>query len=267
MPANPSYTVYAPGPMQWPALESYLQNYLQQDQPINAFTAALPNIVYNAELRIYRELDFLNTRQQNATLAFTAGARTLDLSAMTGTMNVPTYPVVIQRLAAITPTGSMPANGTRVQFLETSLDFLDFIWPNASQTLAPSPGFAYWAPVSATLVAVAPTPDQAYAAEVTGTWRPAPMSTTNPETWLGDNLPDLLFAACMVEGTGWIRDYGQQSDDPRFALSWEQNYQLHKASALEEEQRRKGYDPGWQPYSPAPLAAQVPPGGAMVKGR
>lgn len=241
--------------MQWTDLTNALGYYLQQFQnPPAEWTDSLPTIVNNAELRIYRDLDFLATRGQNSSLTFTAGNRVLSMAPMSGqtvagfpTLN--SYPVVVQGVAALVP----PNNG-RVRFILTSIDFIDMVWPDSTITQEPSTALAYYALLDHETVVVAPTPDKSYVAQVTGTWRPAPMSAGNPDTWLGDNLPDLLFKACMVEATGWMRDFGQQSDDPKLAMSWEAAYQAAKMNALEEEQRRKGQDPGWAPYSPTPLS-------------
>lgn len=271
--------------MQWPDISSALQNYLEAapvgQSPTPDFTAAIPVIVNNGELRIYRELDFLATRGTNVSLICTPGSRQLLLGSLTsnpaftlddpylglldagnvigdGTPTNPMvggfitaypYPVVVQRIGLLVGSAWVP-------LAEVSLDFLDLIWPNTTQVGVPSPGFGYFAMLDHATALIAPTPVSAYRTQVVGTWRPVPMSAANPETWLGDNLSDLFFAACMVEASAFIRNFGAQSDDPRMAVSWETHYQALKAAALEEEQRRKGQGPGWQPFSPTPAAGQ-----------
>ena len=239
------------------ALGYYCQQYIS---PSAEWTASLPTILNNAELRVYRDLDFLATRGENATVSFTAGSRTLSMAPMTGNplssgdRLFNSYPVVVQGVSAIVPQGDAPQAGTRVRFILTSVDFIDVVWPEEATTQAPSTALAYYALLDHQTIIVAPTPDKAYTAEITGTWRPAPLSSTNPSTWLWSNLPDLAFKAAMVEAAGWMRDFGQQSDDPKMAQSWEALYQEAKANAMEEESRRKGQDPGWQPFSPTPLS-------------
>lgn len=238
-------------------LVAAIDNYLEQDpsQPgTDQFAAAIPTFLSNAEQRIYRELDFLTTRQQVAQSTFTAGSRSLSLTTLS-TGNYPQYPIVVQGVAAILPASvSVPSSGTRIQYELTSLDFIDMAWPTEASTAPPSEEFAYFAMKTDQEVVVAPTPDQTYTAEVTGTFRPAPMSVSNTTTWLGDNLPDLLFFACMIEATGYLRDYGASSDDPRLAISWDKRFADAKASAMSEESRRKGEGTGWTPYSPSVLA-------------
>ncbi len=245
----------------WTTLSAQLVNYLQQDPASTNFTAALPTIVSNAELRIYRELDFLATRGQNSSVSFTGGSRTLSLAGMTGQLVgglavAPSYPIVVQGLAVIIPFPDLPAAGTRVRFTLTSVDFIDAIWPQEAVTgtpgAAPTP-FAYYAMLDHQTAIVAPTPATDWVAEVTGTFRPAPMSATNEETWLGDNLPDLLFCACMIEGF----KYQREVSDPKMALPWEQRYEECKTAAFSEEQRRKGLGPSAQPFQPAPELSQT----------
>lgn len=80
------------------------------------------------------------------------------------------------------------------------------------------------------------------------------MTSVNPPTWLGTNLPDLFLAGINVFMAGYQRDFGAQSDNPQLALSWEQSFQTLLRSAAVEEARRKAQSAAWQPYSPAPLA-------------
>ncbi len=242
----------------WTVLTNQLTNYLEEENSAD-FTTALPQIVSDAELRIYRDLDFLATRGQNHSLTFTAGQRTLSLAGITGATigGYPVayaYPVVVQGITACTPVNTAPPTTTRVRFQPATLDFIDMIWPDEATTQAPGVQSGFFALVDHERVVVAPTPDQAYTVEVTGTWRPAPMSSTQAQSWLGDNVPDLLFAACMVEGAAYQRDFGSMSDDPQKALSWNAHYDALKANATEEEQRRKSQGMGWLPFGAAPVA-------------
>jgi len=232
-----------------------IQSFSRQDptQPgTQNFQAQIPTFLGNAELRIYRELDFLATRGQNNSLSFTAGSRTLSLGGITSPSNSPVYPMVVQGLAAITPAGSSVTVGMRVQFELVSLDFLDMYWPQESVTATPVVGQAKYAMRDAYTIVVAPTPAGAYTAEITGTWRPELLSSTNTVSYISLTYPDLLLAASMVEASAWMRAFSHMSDNPQLALSWETHYQQLKASAMEEEQRRKDQGPGWEPFSSAP---------------
>lgn len=247
--------------MDWAGLNAALGHYLEEEQPSDAFTAILPVLVQKAELRIYREIDFLAHRGVNASLVFVPGSRTLDLTGMTGQLvngitPLNPFPVSVEGISAVLPAWQQPSAGTRVRFRRVSLDTIDMVWPQETVTGSPGSPFALWTMLDDHTAIVAPTPDNQYLAEVTGTWRPAPMSSVNTRTWLGDNLPDLLIDACMIEAMGYRQDFGAQSDDPRAALSWEQRYQADKASATSEEGRRRlgGLVP--------PIAMAAPPGRA-----
>jgi hypothetical protein len=229
--------------MQYNQLVTDLNTLLVIPSGDPSFAAILPALIDDAEQRIYRELDFLYTRTtyDSTPVNFVNGSRVI---------NAPSTAIVIQGLSAITPVGSQAAAGTRNVLELVSLDFIDSTWPTESVTALPQ----YFAMKTDTIVVVAPTPDNNYIAEFTGTFRPPPMSATNQETWLGDHLPDLFLAACMVFGSAYLRDYGAGSSDPQLAMSWEAHYQSHKQSAIEEEQRRKTQGTGWSPYSPTPLS-------------
>jgi len=235
-------------PMTYSMLVTALAQLLVLDENEADFVTILPTAIQDAEQRIYLSMDFLNTRTVNSGSAFTAGSRTFTLPTSPSTI------MVLQGVAAITPAGAAPSAGKRVQFEPVSLDYIDSTWPQESQTASPDGNDPAWAMIDDASIAVKPTPDQNYTVELTGTFRPNPMSASNPTTYIGNTYPQLLVAACMVFLAGWQRDYGQQSDDPRLAVSWKDMYATQLASALQEEQRRKGQGVGWAPFSETPQA-------------
>jgi len=91
--------------------------------------------------------------------------------------------------------------------------------------------------------------------EVVGTIRPTPLSSNNTTTFLTNQLSDLLFAACMSAIAGYQKDYGTQADDPKSAMSWENQYQMRIASANKEEMMRKFQSGDWL-SEPRPQVAQ-----------
>jgi hypothetical protein len=52
------------------------------------------------------------------------------------------------------------------------------------------------------------------------------------------------MAASMVFGSGYMRNFGAQADNPQMSQSWETQYQLLKQSANAEAARQKfaGWD-------------------------
>jgi hypothetical protein len=243
----------------WTTISQALQLYLEEapvgGQTTAEFQAALPIMVSNAELRIYRDIPFLAERGSNTSGTFTIGNRQFNLSSLTGqtisdgTAVAYPQPVSVEGIGAV-------VSGETVWFLRASLDWIDFVWPLPTQTAAPVLDSAYYAALSDIEIVVAPTPDEAYKAVVVGTWRPMPMSATNETTWLGTYLPDLFHDACMCEGEAYIRNYGAQADDPRAAMSWESTYASRLAPARAEEARRRGIP--WPPAGAAPPPPQQP---------
>lgn len=228
--------------LDYTTLVATLNNLLQETGSAD-FTAILPNIIDDAEQRIYRELNFIAQRQENTSLTTSSGTRALALTSTTLSC------VTVEQVALFTPAGAGPSSGTRVQYQgPVSLDFINMVWPSQSATSAPSLySSGYWAMADAQTVVLAPTPDASYTAGITGVFRPAAMSSSNPTTYLGTSYPDLFLSACMVFGAAYQRDFGQSSDDPAKALSWEAHYQSEKQSAVEEEARRRGESTGWTP--------------------
>ena len=231
-------------PMNYNTLTTYLASILVLDANDTNFQTILPAAIQDAEQRIYLAMDFLNTRSVNSGSAFTRGSRTFVLPTSPSTI------MVLQGVAAITPAGSAPSAGTRNQLEAASLDYIDSTWPVESETGIPDT----WAMQDDATIVVKPTPAANYTVELTGVFRPVPMSAANTTTYIGNTYPQLLVAGCMIFLAGWQRDYGQQSDDPRLAVSWKSIFDDQLTLALAEEQRRKGQGTGWTPFSTTPAA-------------
>lgn len=209
------------------------------------FLIDLPNIIADAELRIYRDLDLLDTSVRDSSAALVAGNRNLTLPTASGT------PVVTEEINVITPAGTTnPDSGTRNPLTPCSDEMLNMLWSSVSGSTVPQ----YFAMVNQGLVILGPWPNAAYQVEWVGTIRPAPMSSTNTTTILSQYFPDLLLAASMVRAAGYMKNYGAAVDDPKMAISWEGHYQTLKQSADVEEQRKNFETAGWSSKSPTPVA-------------
>jgi hypothetical protein len=215
-----------------------------------AFAAIFPLAISYAENRIYSDLMLLATRQSNTTLATTAGSRTINMTAL---------PLVVaEGFGLCSPTGSTTATGTFYPYEECSLDMIDILWPEQSVTLAPSAADnlgRWWALLDADTIVVAPTPDAAYTAVITGLFQPEELSASNPTTYLTAEYPELMTTATMIYLSGWVKkNYGAQSEDPKMAVSYESQYAALKDGALLEEMRRRGMTPNL-PRQPLPQTA------------
>jgi hypothetical protein len=224
--------------MTYTDLANRLATYLIEQLTEANFVIALPAIIEAGELRCYRELSPVATRATAAsTLA--QGAYTFALPA----------DFVLGNDVYLTPT-----SGTaRISLLQRDPTFLAALAPDpAAYTVGTPP--KYWAEDPAGSIVVAPAADTAYATQTVYCQRPAPLSATNATTWLSLHEPDLMFNACMVAGSGYTKNFGQGSDNPQMALSWEQQYQTALAGARREESRRKGEGTFDSSFTPPPTS-------------
>jgi len=202
------------------------------------FVQILPSAINYAEGRIYREADFISTVIRD-TGVLTANSRNFTLPSNVGQFNV------VRQLNCITPAETLPADGTRNPMTPVSTEVMDMLWPSEQAPSTPSipTMFAMLTQnnvKSQTVdVLVGPAPDDSYNVEVIGTVNPTPLSESNPTTYLTLYLPDLFLAASMVFMTGFQKSFGAQADDPRSAMSWEQQYlTLFKSADLVDARQR-----------------------------
>ena len=213
-----------------------------------AFLTILPQMIVYAELRMYRDLDFLFTSGSTTAYSLTSGSRILNVPADTfpyGTLVVP------EQINVITPAGtSNPDLGTRNPLLPTTKEFLDAVYGSSSTTGLPQ----YWVPFDDYTFLVGPYPDAGYTVELVGTYRPASLSASNLTTFISLNLPDLMIMASMVYISAYQRNFGRANDDPQMAVTYESQYQTLLKSAATEEARKKFEASGWSSQSPSPFA-------------
>lgn len=222
-----------------------LANMLPVPASDPGFVTVLPNIIDDAEQRLYRELDLLNTIVRDSSAALVAGNRNFTLPSVQGTF------LVVEDMNVITPAGQAnPDQGTRHPLLPTSKEALDFLYPSNSGAGVP----VYFAPITQGQYIVAPWPDAAYQVEVVGTQRPAPLSASNTHTLLTDYFPDLFMAASLIFAAGYQQNFSAMGDNPQSALAWEAHYQALIKSAAVEEMRKKHGSEGWSSKQPDPLA-------------
>jgi hypothetical protein len=210
-----------------------------------AYIDALPNIIDDAEQRLYRELDLLSTVTRDSA-ALVANNRNFALPDNNGAF------VVVEQMNIITPAAvTNPDQGTRRQLLPVSREYLDAVGGSPSYTGVPT----MFAPINQEDWIVGPAwPDAAYTIEVVGTIRPTPLSVGNQNTFLTDNLPDVFLAAALVMSAGYQKNFSSMGDDPKAAVSWESHVQTLLSSAKVEEIRKKFGSQAWSSKSPDPIA-------------
>lgn len=205
------------------------------------YVTVLPNIIDDAEQRIYRELDLLSTIVRDSSGTLVANSRNFTF---------PQHFVVSESINVYTPAGTTT---NRNQLVPVTREFLDAVWPNEASASTPSVP-QYYAMVTDQQIIVGPAPDANYTMEVVGTIRPAPLSASNTTTYLTNYLPDLFMAASLVFAAGYLQNYGAMVDNPQQAMSWETHYKSLFESANVEENRKKYAAQAWSPKQPSPLA-------------
>ena len=227
--------------MDYTSYVNSLCNIMAITSTTTQFQTVLPNIIDYAEQRMYRELDLINTIVQNSTGATAALNRNFVLPSNPPNGNF----ITVQGMNVITPPSTSVNNGQRNQLQPVTRDFLDSTYGGPSTVGVPQ----YFAMITQFTAILGPWPDNQYQIEVIGTIRPQPLSTSNTTTFLTQYLPDAFLAASMIFASGYMRDFGSQSDNPQQASSWEAQYQSLMQSASAEELRKKFAGPQWTSYS------------------
>lgn len=211
------------------------------------FQQMLPNCIDDAEQDMYRTLDLLNTVVNDSNKALSTGRHDFALPSTTGTF------VVVQQFNVITPFGTtQPDLGTRNTLVPASKEMIDFLFPSSVGSGVPQ----YFAMVTQTVAYLGPWPDQAYQAEIIGTQRPQPLSSTNVTTLLSVYFPDLFVARSMVFVNAYMKNFGASVDDPQAGITWEKHYQTMLMSAQTEEQRKKFASESWSDKTPSASGMQ-----------
>lgn len=205
------------------------------------FVQILPSIINDAEQRIYRELDLLDTIVRDTSGTLTANSRNFTF---------PQHVVVSESLNVFSPAGTQT---TRNQLVPVAREWLDAVWGNEVSTTTPSIP-QYYAMITDQTIIVGPPPDATYTMEVVATIRPTPISAANPTTYLSLYLPDLFVAESIVFGYGYLKDFGAATDDPRAAITWESHYKSLWESANTEENRKKYAAQGWTSKQPSNIS-------------
>jgi hypothetical protein len=210
------------------------------------FAGIMPGIIDYAEGRLWRDLDLPAVRVTDTSVTCSSGVRTIALSTTQGTL------LVLETVNLFSSAGTTSSNGTRIPLTPVSKAVVDTIYPSALSSNTGLP--EYFARVSDTEIMLGPTPDQAYGTEVIATIRPAPLSASNPTTWLSLNAPEQMVAAGMIFASGFMRDFGAQTDNPQMAQSWETQYNNLLKSQSVDSLRMKFQSVAWSAQIPSPSA-------------
>ena len=166
-------------------LVTVLKGYAEEND--EEFENNIDDMIGKAESRILRDLD-LEMFEGWVEVTVSAADRTVDKGADV---------IVVNSLFVRDPSAQKWMEVPRRSF-----EYCAMYAPTESAQGVP----AYFSEYDQTQIYVVPTPDKSYAAgnaRIRATIYPTGLSTTNQNTWIGDNLGDFLFSACMVE----VHDY------------------------------------------------------------
>lgn len=217
------------------------------------FVTVLPQAISYAELRMYRDLDFLSTVTTNITqgVSVSSVASNPIISFNQGAF------VTVQNINAILPAGQTDPNiagNSRQPLLPVTKEFLQYAWTSNANASVPQ----YFAMIDDHTMQLGPFPDTKYYFEIIGTYRPATLSASNPTTFISQYLPDLFLMASMVYVSGYQRNFsGTTANDPQMPVNYEMQYQTLLKSAVVEEARKKFQSSAWASQSPTPLASPM----------
>lgn len=188
-----------------------------QKWPVNtnpAYVADCPRLIGLGELRVVRDLN-LEIFETTGTTPTVAGSRLVAKPA----------DMVTPRSLQITVGNTMFA-----PLKQRSYAMVNATYPSLAVADQARPDT--YAELNETDWWVGPTPDIIYTITVRYVARPAGLTPSAPTSWLGTNVPDALFAACLMEAEHYLKA------DDRYA-DWRQKYQELLVSSSNELVRLK----------------------------
>ena len=186
------------------------------------FLAYIPKMVNRAEERLTRDLDDYGLVAYTS-VAVSSGVNQITLPS--GTRIVKNFNIV--------------ANGTRINLLQRTDEYIRDYWPVSASTGTPE----YYARRDNTTVLLAPTPVSTFNGEVVHISRPTTLASATPNNYFSDFCYDALFNACMVEAMVFMKNYNA-------IQLFEQRYQ-EALNTLRNQARRTRRDDMQMPASPA----------------
>ena len=215
----------------------------------------LPQALNYAELRIQRDLDFLQAKAPN-TYTLTAGnnilqvpindflmLETLEVLQVNGSQVVNSHPLTPASKELIQNCYSGLASAARPRFFAMVGDaFGDGANTNINVLLGPVPNYAY--PVR--VYGVIRLPSLAQFA--------VPVDADTEFTYISQFLPDMLMMASMIYVGAFQRNFSATSDSQDMGQSYEKQYQALRLGAISEENRKKFLESAFSSYS-TPVSA------------
>jgi hypothetical protein len=151
--------------------------------------------IRDAEFKIFRNTDADYAREY-ATSSFTANNKYLTLpNTNQSSGSTTTRVALIVRSVVVTNSSSVQVS------LEPRDDTFITEYNSSGSTGFPK----YYSTFRENAIEVAPTPSSAFVVELDYIYTPDGLSTTNTETYISINAPELLLYACLVEAFAYLK--------------------------------------------------------------
>ena len=172
--------------MSYTTLKSKIQNFIEDDS--TELSNSLDDIIAQAEDMIFQRLPNLPCFRKITTGTLVVG--TADYTVASARM-----------IRQVSVTSS-----SNVIYLNHRIDsYLRDYWPNSSTTGTPIMYSTKNAVTSGTVVTLAPTPSATLAYQVDFIAPETGLSSSNANTWVDTNAPDLLLAAALYETSAFLK--------------------------------------------------------------
>tara|TARA_R100000781_G_scaffold20581_2_gene15536 strand:+ start:545 stop:1168 length:624 start_codon:yes stop_codon:yes gene_type:complete len=172
--------------MSYTTLKSKIQNFIEDDS--TELSSSLDDIIAQAEDMIFQRLPNLPCFRKVTTGTLVVG--TADYTVASARM-----------IRQVSVTSS-----SNVIYLNHRIDsYLRDYWPNSSTTGTPIMYSTKNAGTSGTVVTLAPTPSATLAYQVDFIAPETGLSSSNANTWVDTNAPDLLLAAALYETSAFLK--------------------------------------------------------------
>lgn len=209
--------------MTFQSLQTDLQSYLERGTVLDpSVYNQLPELINFAERRISRELKVLG---------FVVAATFTMQPGLAVYAKPDRWRQIISFNVGSSPTSPIQ----RQQMFERSYEFIRQFWPDDTQTNLSTYGTAappsLYAHYNYQNFIVAPTPDQAYPAEIVYYEEPALLDATNNTNWITQYAPNLLLYSALLECSPFIKG------DARIPV-WQQMYD--RAAAVMDSESKQG---------------------------
>ena len=172
--------------MNYTTLVANIQNFLEDDS--TELTASVDQIIAQAEDMIFQRLPNLPCFRLTTSASMLAG--TFDYTVASARMI---------RQVSVTISSN-------VSYLDHRIDsYLRDYWPNSATQGVPEFYSTKTAGTAGTVITLAPTPNSTDTYQVDYIAPEAGLSSSNANTWVGDNAENVLLSACLYEASAFLK--------------------------------------------------------------